>query len=228
MLDGLLHFPICPLNVYLVDDVLIDAATRWHSRHISQQLHGRRLSMIALTHCHPDHQGAAWRLCRKFDVPLACHSADAPAMDGSGPMLPQHWFVKYVGRTVQGPPWKVSRVLRDGDEIAGFRVFHAPGHTPGHVIFFRESDGVAIVGDVLAHMSFVTLQPGLRLPPNPFCTDPAQNRRSVELLYSLRPKLISFGHGPPLTRVEQLDWFVERMRKRYAMQNSAHGSSRTS
>jgi len=34
----------------------------------------------------------------------------------------------------------------EGDEVAGFRVVHAPGHRPGEVIFFRESDGVAICG----------------------------------------------------------------------------------
>jgi hydroxyacylglutathione hydrolase len=203
------------VNVYLAGDVLIDGLTRWHSWYLTRKLKGHKLAAVALTHCHPDHQGTAWFLCRKFGIPLACHEADAPAMDGRGPMLPNTLIVNRLGRLIAGPPWKVSRPLRDGDEIAGFRVVHAPGHTPGHVIYFRESDRVAIAGDVLANLSFLTLEPGLRLPPPFFCTDSAQNRRSVELLASLRPSLVCFGHGPPLHKVEQLHWFVERMKKRY-------------
>jgi glyoxylase-like metal-dependent hydrolase (beta-lactamase superfamily II) len=214
LLDGLIRWSMHPLNVYLIDDVLIDGATRWHGGHILHQLHGRRLSMMALTHCHPDHQGVARMLCRKFGIPLACHAADVPAMEGTGPMLPKHWFVKYLGRVVAGPPWKVSKVLQEGDVIAGFRVIHAPGHTPGHVIFFRDSDRVAIIGDVLANISFITGAPGLRLPPSAFCTDPMQNFRSAEIVRDLRPKLICFGHGPPLHRVEQLDWLIERIHRR--------------
>src|SRR5215208_8092897 len=42
-----------------------------------------------------------------------------------------------------------DRVLEEGDEVAGFRIIHAPGHSPGEVIFFRESDRVAICGDVI-------------------------------------------------------------------------------
>jgi glyoxylase-like metal-dependent hydrolase (beta-lactamase superfamily II) len=41
------------------------------------------------------------------------------------------------------PPRKVDRVLREGKEVAGFRVIHAPGHAPGEVTFWRDSDRVA-------------------------------------------------------------------------------------
>ncbi|MFL5339678.1 MAG: MBL fold metallo-hydrolase [Gemmataceae bacterium] len=215
LLNGL---PFHAINVYLMEDVLIDAATRWQAPHILNQLRHRPPGAVALTHCHPDHQGAAWHVCRRFGVPLACHAADVPAMEGRGPMQPKTFIVETLGRFIAGPACRVGRVLRDGDEVAGFRVVHAPGHTPGHVIYFRESDRVAIAGDVLANMSFVTRRPGLRRPPNIFCTDPSQNCRSIELLADLRPRLVCFGHGPPLTKTEQLQWFVERMRKRFAMQ----------
>lgn len=212
-IDGL--FREC-LNVYLVGDVLIDAATRWHTWFLLRKLHGHRLSMVALTHCHPDHQGAAWFICRKFGIPLACHEADVSAMDGTGPMRPKTLIVDYLGRFISGPVHKVKRVLREGDQVAGFRVVHAPGHTPGHVIYFRDYDRVAICGDVLANISFVSFRPGLRPPPSAFCTDPRQNWKSVELLASLNPSLVLFGHGPPLRKVEQLHWFVERAKLKAA------------
>ena len=212
LIDGLVDHLI---NAYLVGDVLIDGLTRWHTWHVLRHLKNHPLSMVALTHSHPDHQGVAWFLCRKFGIPLACHEADAAAMSGRGPTLPNTFIVNRLGRLIAGPPWNVARPLCNGDEIAGFRVVHAPGHTPGHVIFFRESDGVAIAGDVLANLNFVTFRPGLRLPPSIFCTDSVQNRRSVELLASLRPSLVCFGHGPPLHRVDRLFSFVERMKKRF-------------
>lgn len=216
-IDGLLANA---LNVYLAGDILFDAATRWHAWYLRRKLHGHKLSMVALTHCHPDHQGAAWFLCRRNGIPLACHEADVPAMDGSGPMRPKTIIVHWLGDLIAGPPLRVRRVLRDGDMVGEFRVIHAPGHTPGHVIYFRERDRLAIAGDLLANISFVTLEPGLRLPPSAFCTDPLQNFKSVELLASLNPSLVLFGHGPPLRKVEQLHWFVERVRLRRARKSN--------
>jgi hydroxyacylglutathione hydrolase len=206
--------PFYAINVYLVQDVLIDGGIRWQSRRVRAQLHGRRVTKMALTHCHPDHQGVAHYLCRTLGLELACHELDVPAMEGTGPMLPNTFIVNVLGRVIAGAPHKVHRVLREGDEIAGFRVVHAPGHTPGHVIYFRESDRVAIAGDVLANLNFLTFAPALRLPPAMFCVDPQQNFRSVEILANLRPSLVAFGHGPPLHRTEQLQWFVERVKRR--------------
>jgi hydroxyacylglutathione hydrolase len=209
-------FALKLINTYLVEDVLIDASTRWHTWLLQHQLRGRKLSAVALTHCHPDHQGGAWHICRSRQIPLACHEADVPAMEGTGPMVPKTFIVNRLGRLIAGRPYPVGRVLREGDQIAGFRVIHAPGHTPGHVIYFRDSDRVAIAGDVLANMNFITFKPGLRPPPPFFCSDPAENRRSIELLANLRPSLVCFGHGPPLHKTDQLQWFVERMKKRLA------------
>jgi hydroxyacylglutathione hydrolase len=89
-------------------------------------------------------------------------------------------------------------VLRDGEEVAGFRVVHTPGHTPGHVIFFREADRVAVAGDVLANIHFLTGRPGLREPPPFSSADPARNRQSIHTLVNLDPRVVCFGHGPPL------------------------------
>ena len=85
---------------------------------------------------------------------------------------------------------------------------HAPGHTPGHVIFFRDADRVAIAGDVLANIHFLTGKPGLREPPPFFTLDRAQNRRSIRILADLRPTVVCFGHGPPLQDVAQLEAFI--------------------
>lgn len=188
------------INVYLVDDVLIDAATKLSARRILRQVQDRPLSLHALTHVHPDHQGASDAICEARAIPLACHADGVDAMEGRAPVQtsdPNNPLNKVIGAVWEGPPHKVSRVLQDGDDVAGFRVIHAPGHAPSEVIFFRESDRVAICGDVVNTMNLVTMIPGIREPPDAFSLDPARNRQSIKLLAELEPSLICAGHGPP-------------------------------
>jgi glyoxylase-like metal-dependent hydrolase (beta-lactamase superfamily II) len=210
-------YPRDRINAYLVGDVLIDAGTRWARGWLLRQLRGRTLSLVALTHCHPDHQGVARLVCEKYHVPLACHEADVDVMEGRVPMGPRNWLINLGIRFWAGPPCKVERVLRAGDEVAGFRVVHAPGHTPGHVIYFRESDRVAIAGDVLANINFLTGKVGLRQPPRYFSVDAEANRRSIRLLAELRPTVVCFGHGPPLREPGLLLEYVARWRGREAV-----------
>ena len=213
----LLHgYPPDRFNVYLMEDVLVDAATRWARGRILRQLRGRPPRQVALTHCHPDHQGVARLVSRQFKAPLACHALDVPATEGRMPMTPGNWILRLGERVWAGPAAPVARVLHEGDEVAGFRVVHTPGHTPGHVLFFRDADRVAIAGDVLANVSFLTLKPGLREPPPFFSANAAENRQSVRKLAALQPALVCFGHGPPLYRTELLEKFVHRMDARGA------------
>jgi hydroxyacylglutathione hydrolase len=198
------------INAFLVEDVMIDALTRWAKPRVARQLEGRKLSLVALTHCHPDHQGLARFVCETFGVPLACHEADVDFMEGRRPMLPDNAVVRLFDKLWSGPPYPVGRVLHDGDEVAGFQVVHTPGHTPGHVIYFRHSDRLAIVGDLLHNMNGLTGAPGLHETPRIFSVDPEQNRASLRILLQLRPALVCFGHGPPLHRVDLLERFIER------------------
>lgn len=198
-------------NVYRVEDVLIDAGTRWAKGRLLRQLR-KPPRMIALTHCHPDHQGSAHALCERFGIPLACHEADVAAVEGRSPMLPRNSLLRLADWFWAGPPHPVGRVLRDGDEVSGFRVIHAPGHTPGHIMLFREADRVVIAGDVLANIHFITRKPGLREPPRAFSDDWKQNRESIRKLIDLRPSVVCFGHGPPLRDMGKLERFADRLR----------------
>lgn len=204
-------FPPNGFNVYLIGDVLIDAASRWAKRRILRQLGDRNLSMLALTHVHPDHQGIAQVICERYGIPLACHAADVPTMQGERPMQPDNFFNRFVSLVLAGPANPITHVLKQGDTVAGFRVIHAPGHTPGHIILFRDQDRVAIVGDVLNGMNLATGWPGLHEPPAIFCTDAAQNRHSIRRLAELEPRLLCFGHGPPLSDMTILDQFVKQL-----------------
>jgi glyoxylase-like metal-dependent hydrolase (beta-lactamase superfamily II) len=200
--ERLAQFPRPIFNVYLAGDVLFDAASTWDRRRVLKQLEGRPLSLVALTHVHPDHQGLADLICRERNVPLACHADDVKVMEGQVSMqagMKMNPLLERIQRSWSGPPHVVDRVLSEGDEVGGFRVIHAPGHAPGEVIYFRESDRVAICGDVIRNMSFLTARTSLREPPEMFTYDPAENRRSIRKLAELNPTIILPGHGPAVT-----------------------------
>jgi hydroxyacylglutathione hydrolase len=202
------------INVYLVGDVLIDAATRQAQRRIMRQIADRKLSAHALTHAHPDHQGSSRAICESLGIPLWCGQGDVPAMETAGgirnPKAPG-WLNALQQRMWTGPPHPVARALHEGDEVAGFTVLETPGHSAGHVSFWRESDRTLIVGDVLGNMHFITGIPGLHLPPDMFTPDPARNRESARRLAELRPALACFGHGAPLRDPGKLADFVARL-----------------
>jgi glyoxylase-like metal-dependent hydrolase (beta-lactamase superfamily II) len=200
------------INVYLAGDVLIDAGRRWDRRRIFAELEGREISMVALTHVHPDHQGCAKAVCEARGVPLACHEDDVDAMEGRRAVAATAKpGAKLFARMWEGPPHKVDQVLREGDEVAGFRVVHAPGHAPGEVIFFRDSDRVAICGDVIRNITYVTMRTRLAEPPADLTPDPAENRRSIRKLAELNPSLILPGHGPAVTDLAAFERFASQL-----------------
>ena len=210
-LELLAGFPPFAINVYLMGDVLVDSGTRLAKRRILRQIRGRRLTAHALTHAHPDHQGSSHALCEELGLPLWCSDADADAMEAEGQIMarmPRHWLSASVGPRWLGPPHPVARRLREGDEVGGFRVIETPGHTVGHISFWREHDRVLVVGDVVANINIWTGMRTLREPERIFSLDPELNRRSAARLAELEPRLTCFGHGPPLRDPRKLRKFV--------------------
>ena len=189
------------INVYLLGDVVVDAATRRAGRRILRQLEGHKVSAHALTHAHSDHQGVSDELCEKLGIPFWVGEHDADAAER--PELirerqPDRPINRFLWRVWAGPGRRVDRNLREGDEMAGFEVLEVPGHSAGHVAFWREQDRVLVAGDVLNNMNIITGLPGLHEPKTYFTPDPARNRESARRLARLEPSLVLFGHGPPL------------------------------
>ncbi|HVE68824.1 MAG TPA: MBL fold metallo-hydrolase [Solirubrobacteraceae bacterium] len=200
-------------NVYVIGDVLVDTATRHGHRRILRQLRDRPLSALALTHVHPDHQGSAHRVCETLGLPLWCPEQEVAAMEDGDVVgrMPDALVNRVNDRLMTGPPHPVDRPLREGDEVAGFTVLDVPGHSPGQIAFWRESDRALLCGDVLINMSFVTGLPGLHEPPAAFTSDRARNLESARRIAELRPALACFGHGPPLRDPDRLAAFVARL-----------------
>ena len=206
-------FPPHAINVYLMGDVLVDAATRRAGRRILRQLEGVKVSAHALTHAHPDHQGASKEVCEALGIPLWCHEDDVEAMEQGtiAEKQPDHPINRVINRFWTGPPYPVARRLKGGDVVAGFEVLHVPGHSAGHVAYWRESDRALVLGDVITNIDTLTGLPGLHEPKVFFTPDPARNRESARRLAELEPKLVCFGHGRPLRDPAKLKRFVAKL-----------------
>jgi glyoxylase-like metal-dependent hydrolase (beta-lactamase superfamily II) len=201
-------FPPNAINVYLMGDVLIDAATRHAGRRILRQLSGQTVTAHALTHAHPDHQGASHQVCETLGIPLWCGELDAEAVETGDVVAGDSPVNGLIKRIWPGPAHPVARRLQEGDAVAGFTVLDTPGHSAGHVSYWREPDRTLICGDVFNNMNLLTGIPGLHEPPAMFSPDPARNRESMRRLAALEPKLVCFGHGPPLRDPAKLRAFA--------------------
>jgi hydroxyacylglutathione hydrolase len=199
------------INEYVIEDVLIDAGTRHSGKRILRELKGHEINAHALTHAHADHQGASHEVCEALGIPYWVPERDADAAEDPELIRERqsnHPVQKVFIFLYMGPGHPVDRKLREGDEIAGFKVLDVPGHSAGHVAFWRESDRVLILGDVLTNIHQMTGLPGLH-EPLPFLTpDPVENRRSAKKLAALEPKLVLFGHGRPLRDTRKFVQFI--------------------
>ena len=110
---------------------------------------GITVERILLTHGHVDHVSGAQQLAEALSVPIeGPHIEDAFLIEGD--YLPRQ-CERFGMPAVAG--FTPSRWLVDGDSVRigeeSLQVIHAPGHTPGHVVYFHAGARLALVGDVL-------------------------------------------------------------------------------
>jgi hydroxyacylglutathione hydrolase len=202
------------VNAYLLGEVVVDAGTTGAGRRLVRALQGHAVGAHALTHAHPDHAGGSKRLVDAFEVPVWVGERDRADVESGRPLIADSWAKPVLGRLTRYRPVAVARSLREGDVVGpGFVVLETPGHSPGHVSYWRESDRTLVCGDVLFNMNLVTTARGLREPPTMLTPDPARNRDSARRLAALEPELVLFGHGPPLRDPTVLKEFVDALPK---------------
>jgi hydroxyacylglutathione hydrolase len=200
------------INAYLLGDVVVDAGAKVNAKRLIKALHGHAVGAHALTHGHPDHAGGSRRLVEAFDVPVWVGEGDRAAVQTGRPPAPETWAGPAVARLGGFEAVGVARALCEGDDLGhGFTVLETPGHSDGHVAFWRERDRTLVVGDVFLNMHVLTTRPGLHEPPRVLTRDPGRNRQSARRLAALEPELALFGHGPPLRDPAALAAFVAEL-----------------
>ena len=102
---------------------------------------------VFLTHGHLDHCSQAREFADSWGIPLeGPHKEDKFWLD----QLPEYCEMSGFPAVAAFEP---DRWLEQGDSVqfgnVTLEVFHTPGHTPGHVVFFHRDMKLALVGDVL-------------------------------------------------------------------------------
>lgn len=180
---------------------------------------GARPAAILLTHAHFDHVGALEKLADAWDAPVFAHAMEAPYLRGASsypppdPTVGGGLMARLSPLFPRGPVDVGARLQllpADGTlpPLAGWTWIHTPGHTPGHVSFWRESDRTLVVGDAFvttrqeSAYAAVSQAPEMHGPPAYFTTDWQEAARSVAKLARLEPELVITGHGRPMRGVE--------------------------
>lgn len=201
-------FPRNSINAYLIGSTLIDAGICSSGKRILKEIQDHNITTHVLTHAHADHQGASAFICSSLNIPLWCGEADKEAAEtglvANEYANPNHPVAKLQQRFWAGPGHPVAKTLQAGDMVEDFVVLETPGHSRGHIAFWREKDGVLIAGDVVVNMNLLTTVTGLNEPPTLFTADRTTNRQSIKKIAALEPRITCVGHGPPIYDTDAL------------------------
>jgi glyoxylase-like metal-dependent hydrolase (beta-lactamase superfamily II) len=128
------------------------------------------------------------------------------------------WLYPTLLRRWDGGAVEIAGTVSEGDRVAGFEVLHFPGHAPGLIGLWRESDRVALVSDVVYLVDSARLKPlphGEASVPHPaWAWDHAQAKASVRRLAALEPRVVGTGHERPLVG-ENLRETLERAAEKH-------------
>jgi glyoxylase-like metal-dependent hydrolase (beta-lactamase superfamily II) len=186
-----------------------------------------RPTAILLTHCHPDHSGAALYLARAWHCAVYMHPKELPIATGDFKVM-QAWAAP-VDRWIVLPLMQalgtrrreailrgsslgdLARAFEPSGEIPflpDWQCVPTPGHTPGHVAYFRPGDRVLISGDAIVTLKVNSLvglvlqRPGLSAPPWYTTWNGRAAAASIQFLARLEPTVLATGHGKPMIGVE--------------------------
>jgi steroid delta-isomerase-like uncharacterized protein len=203
-------FPQKVMNVYLIEDegqvTVFDAGIRAMTNGVGSYaaaLGG--IKRIVLGHGHPDHRGAAPGL----GAPVYCHPDEVEETQGDGgehyfDFSKLDWYARAAMprflRSWDGGPVQVAGTVNEGDDIAGFKVVAFPGHAPGMIGLWRESDRLALVSDTLYTLDPQTGFKGApRVPHRAFNHDHEQAIASLRKLAAMEPATVWPGHADAVT-----------------------------
>lgn len=151
------------------------------------------LSVLAVlyTHAHIDHILGAAFVQKRFNAPAYLHSLDHVTWNSVASYAHVYGFEGYQLEAVP------DHSIEDGQELKigsfNIHVRHTPGHAPGHVVYYFETDKFIINGDVLFKGSFGRVDlPGGNLE--------TLKSSIFNILFKYPEETIVYcGHGPETT-----------------------------
>ncbi len=211
------------VNVYLVEHsagwALIDTGCGFHARAILRAAVERfgetPPTGIFLTHGHMDHAGSAKALADHWDVKIYASERELSFLTGKCDYPPGDPGVGGPGGLFARIPGlartkgfdlgeRINPLPTPHSPLPGWQAIPLPGHTPGQVGYWRESDRTLLVGDALttreinSWMHLLRGEGKIGMPPASFTLDWFDVRRSVIKIGELNPAYLGAGHGQPL------------------------------
>lgn len=180
---------------------------------------GSKPDAIILTHGHFDHVGGIVELINKWQVPVYAHPLEFPYLTGKlaypepdatveGGMLAK------ISSVYPHQPIDIRGVVlplstdHSVNDLPEWKWIHTPGHSPGHVSFFRERDRLLLSGDAFitvkqdSFYNVLVQKKEINGPPRYLTTDWKAARESVEKLRALQPEIVIPGHGSAMEGAE--------------------------
>lgn len=186
---------------------MFDAGARTMTRAVARA--GARLggiTQIVLGHAHDDHRGTAPGL----GVPVWCHPDEVQDAEGNGGW--RYWPADLAGLSpaarqvhkllhryaFDDGPVRIAGTVSQGEQVAGFEVIDLPGHAPGLIGLWRESDRLALVSDCFYTIDMWSRDVPAHVPEHTYNYDTEQARASIRKLAELEPAAVWAGHGDPV------------------------------
>ena len=194
-------FNPCQTCCYVVSDesgecVIIDPCAYYDRErsHIVEYIRSEGLQPVRclLTHAHFDHLLALDLIRDNYGLLPEVHYDDEPLMNRVKGRITEVFGEKNYAREIPMP----EHWLHDNDCIAfgshNLRVIHTPGHSPGSVVYYCESDHIALTGDTLFYNSIGRT--------DLFGGDPEVYKKSLRMLMELPDEtIIQSGHTKKTT-----------------------------
>ena len=170
---------------------------------------------IILTHGHFDHVGGIVKLIKEWNVPVYAHPLEFPFLTGKNDYPEPDTTVEggllakissiYPHQSIDIEthllPLPANGIVPG---MPGWRWLATPGHSPGHVSFFREKDRSLIAGDAFitvradSFYKVLTQKKEINGPPRYLTTDWEEACASVKKIEALQPRIAITGHGPAM------------------------------